>query len=159
MWLSPLTNIKLSVLWLSVVNRRGRRWLVALVRRRLVRWVRVGVFGRPLPTPPRRAACIKARKAATAALNTATEAACKAPDYRDDNDRGDDDTDNRWPSVTRQRPSLVGQEISFSIITHLQYALDMQLSQLEKVCLTPLTSDDMLCRCKRVTNAAMMRRC
>ena len=40
--------------------------------------------------------------------------------------------------------------------THLQYALDMQLSQLEKVCLTPSTSDDMLCRCIRVTNAAMM---
>ena len=101
MWVSPFTNIKLSVLWLGVVNRGSGRWLITLVRGRLVGWVRVGVFGRPLPTSPRRAACIKARKAAAAALDTATEAARKAPDDRDDNDRGNNDTDNRWPPVIR----------------------------------------------------------
>ena len=48
--------------------------------------------------------------------------------------------------------------MGFLMITYLQYALDMQSSQLEKVCFTPLISDGMLCRWKRVANAAMMIR-
>ena len=123
---------------LDDVGRCCGRRLITAIRVVRAKWtVDVAIL-----VPPASSGCaaiaagVEAAEAAAAAFKAAAEAADEAGDDGEEDKGGDDDCDNYrppWRQSVFLRPKR-GWRLSY-----LQYALLMQLSQLEKVFLTLLT--------------------